>query len=181
MNEEKLSVDEVERVADRMWDELTSVLPTAGLTRIRGLLDILARRTEPRLHAEQGIQGRWYMPDLPSTPWMDPGVFEPLVSTLEGLCPELRREVLAGDAADGGFRPYGCKTDEPDVRHDWVPPGWDELRLWEDFRPTVSALRMPVAVRALRAIAEATSLVNHVAFLSMKPGTYLPPHHDRTN
>jgi aspartyl/asparaginyl beta-hydroxylase (cupin superfamily) len=167
-------------VADRLWGELAARLPASGLTRIRGLLDVLARRVEPRLHPRQGAQGRWYMPDLPSRAWLDRAAFEPLASRLEQLYPELRRELLVAES-QGAFRPYGHTADAPEVRHGWVPAGWDELRLWQDLQPTTSLLRMPVAARALQAIVETTPLVNHVAFLSMKPGTQLPVHCDRTN
>ncbi|HVH45837.1 MAG TPA: aspartyl/asparaginyl beta-hydroxylase domain-containing protein [Labilithrix sp.] len=180
MDEARLSDDEVGLVADRMWSELRERLPEAGLSRIRGLLDVLARRVEPRLQEKQGTQGRWYMPDLPSSAWLSRASFERLASTLEALHPDLRRELLAAES-EGAFRPYGYTFDEPDVRQDWVPAGWDELRLWQDFKPTEAVLRMPVAARALRAVVETSSLVNHVAFLAMKPGTHLPPHHDRTN
>jgi len=178
--EERMSVDEIELVADRIWGELVERLPATELTRVRGLLDVWAGRAELRTHPNQGTQGRWYMPDLPSTAWMDRAAFEPLASELEALYPELRREILEEESA-GGFRPYGYTEDEPDVRQDWAPSGWDELRVWEDFKPMASVLRMPVAARALQAILKTTSLVNHVAFMAMKPGTVLPSHHDRTN
>lgn len=180
MDEERLSRDEVALVADRLWGELVERLPASGLTRIRGLLDVLARRLEPQLHPKQGMRERWYMPDLPSSAWLDRAAFEPLASSLEQLYPELRRELVEAES-QGAFRPYGYAADAPEVRPDWSPAGWDEIRLWEDLQPTTSVLRMPVAARALRAIVETTSLVNHVAFLSMKPGTELPVHCDRTN
>ena len=178
--EERMSRDERELVADRIWGEITERLPAAELTRVRGLLDVWTGRAEPKPHHGQDMQGKWFMPDLPSTAWMDRAAFEPLATTLESLCPELRREILEEERA-GGFRPYGYTAEAPDLRQEWVPAGWDELRLWEDFLPTLNVLRLPVASRALHAITASTTLVNHVAFLAMKPGTHLPVHHDRTN
>jgi hypothetical protein len=176
MDEEKLSKDEIVLVAERMWRELASRLPAAELGRIRGLLDILSLRAEPRLHPKQGTLGRWFMPDLPSSGWMERAAFEPLASRLEPLFADLRREAEACR-----FHPYGYTSDEPDVRPDGVAPGWEELRLWEDFKPTVEVLRLPVAARALRMILDTSSLVNYVAYLAMEPGTELPVHHDRAN
>lgn len=188
MWEDKLSRADLELLADRIWGEIVtrSRAPEKELTRVRGVLDILARREEPRLLPKQGAQGRWFMPDLPATPWMDRAAFEPLATKIEQLYPDLRAEILA--AEEKTFRPYGHPTqasfddDQDDVRPDWSPSGWDEVRLWEDFRPTLNVLQMPASARALRAIVETNGpLVNHVAFLAMKPGTQIPVHHDRTN
>lgn len=180
---ERMSAEEIGLVADRIWREILERLPEKELTRVRGLLDVLSRRAEPELCPNQGMRGRWFMPGLkPATAWFDRAAFEPLASALEALWPELRSEIVAEEAA-GRFRPYGYTAEDPadDVRAEWAPSGWDELRLWEDFKPMASVLRLPVAARALRAIVETTMLVNSVGFLAMEPGTRLPRHHDRTN
>ncbi|HEY2510862.1 MAG TPA: aspartyl/asparaginyl beta-hydroxylase domain-containing protein [Polyangiaceae bacterium] len=166
------------RVADRMWHELRARFPEAELGRMRGLLDVLGERRTPVLEPMQGVKHGLFMPDLPSSPWMERGVFAELAGDLERLFPELRAEVLRESAREA-FRPYGNLAGEAPVVRE--AEGWDELRLWEDLHPTEVALRFPVAVRALSAIVARCSLVNSVMLLSMKPGTRLAPHHDRAN
>lgn len=165
----------------RMWRDLTARLPEAELGRVRGLLDVMAGRAEPSLQPNQGAMYRLFMPGLPSRPWLDRTDFEDLAGELERAYPELRAEALGEVDHPGAYRPYGQVTGEPDVVYPDNPQGWDELRLWEDLRPTAAVLRMPVTARVLRHITRRSPLLNHVAYLSMKPGTHLQAHSDRAN
>lgn len=168
-------------VTKRMWRDLTARLPEADLGRIHGLLDVMAGRKEPSLHPNQGAMYRLFMPELPSRPWLDRSMFADIAGELERMYPELRAEALAEWENPGAYRPYGQVTGEPDVVYPDNPRGWDELRLWEDLRPTAAILRMPATARAIRAIVQRSPLLNHVAYLSMKPGTHLQEHSDRAN
>jgi hypothetical protein len=178
MNEAaKMSVQS--KIADAMWSELRTTAPPTGLERIRGLLDVFGGRREASLAAGQAMKHQLFLPDLPTSPWLDPGAFGELPNVLAAAQPELKAEVAA-DVGTPVFRPYGEMGDRPIV-DGGTPAGWEELRLWEDFHPTAAVLRYPAAARAVRAITEANSLVNTIAVITMKHGTRLPPHVDPAN
>lgn len=170
-------------IAERMWREVVERLPSErpeSLARIRGLIDILAGRRQPVLAPLQGAVDRIFMPDLPSTAWPAEPWFPRMVDVLERSFEGLRAEALA-EHHEGRFRPYGVYDGEAAVIQGSNPAGWNELRLWDDFKPTSAVLRSPVGASVTRAIVEICPLVNAISFLAMTPGTRLPPHSDRGN
>src|SRR5689334_1856441 len=138
MQQEQSAVPPGTRLAEHCWSELSRRMPVAGLDRIRALFDVFEGRLEPDLAPRQSHSNRWFMPGLPSTPWLAREPFEDLARELESLYPELRREVLA-EVASGTFRPYGLAPGELDRVHPSVfevepgkgAPGFDELKLWD--------------------------------------------------
>lgn len=168
------------KLAERMWKEVLEHLPEAGLQRIRRTLDVLGGRAEPELRPLQGCVDRIFMPDLPSSPWPEDHWYPRIAELLEQSFEALRTEAL-GELSEGRFRPYGVYDGDPAIVQPGSPVGWDELRLWDEFKPTTAVLRLPAAARVTRAVVEACPLVNLISFLAMQPGTRLPPHSDRAN
>ena len=168
------------RIAQRMWEELLSRMPDTGLERVRALLDVVAGRLEPEMQPMQGRQDRWFMPGLPSAPWLSRAPFEELAAALESHYDELRSEVER-ESASTRFRPYGLAEDEPPVPRPNFPPGWQEVKLWDGIAPTTHVLRLSAAARVLRDVLERERLMKQFTFLAMSPGTRLPPHFDRFN
>ncbi|HVJ88918.1 MAG TPA: aspartyl/asparaginyl beta-hydroxylase domain-containing protein [Labilithrix sp.] len=167
-------------LAERMWKEVLEQMPMNGLERVRATIDVLGGLSEPVLSRLQGCVDRIFMPNLPSAAWPNGHWFPRVAETLEQNFEPLRAEALS-ELNEGRFRPYGVYDGEPAIVLDGSPVGWDELRLWDEFKPTTAVLRLPVAARVTRSIVEHCSLVNAISFLAMQPGTRLPPHSDRAN
>jgi aspartate beta-hydroxylase len=167
-------------LAEAMWSDVLERLPNVGLERIRGIVDVLGGHAKPELLPLQGCVDGIFMPNLPSSPWPDEHWFPRMAEVLERSFEDLRAEA-ASELTENRFRPYGVSDDEPAILRPGSPAGWDELRIWDEFKPTTAVLRLPVAARVTRALVELCPLVNVISLLAMQPGTRLPPHSDRAN
>jgi aspartate beta-hydroxylase len=155
--------------------ELARRFPPGELRRIQGLLRILSGEEEPkRLPLQEPRAPRLFVPDLRTTPWLDPSSL-PWVRALEERWQAVRAELEALLASGAPVSGYEESAGEGIPA---VAPGWDAFYLVRHRSPDPgAAARCPQTAAALSEVPVATE-----AFFSvLRPGAAIPRHTDPSN
>jgi hypothetical protein len=148
--------------------------------RFQAALDILAGRKPVYLQEPTSF----YFPGLPQIPFYERSGF-PWLEKVEAATREIRAELEALLADEGGFQPY--VRDTPGRPRPANPlfndPAWSVCYLLENGEPTSFAQRCP---RTVAALAEAPMPViagrSPMALFSLlRPGAHIRPHHGLLN
>jgi aspartate beta-hydroxylase len=167
-------------IRDKLWAWMAARYDRAELRRIGGLLEIWCHERTPSFLPRQQMRVDNFMPDLPTTPWLDATRYS-FQQELEARYEDITREYVEASRQHDltYYLAAGSGMARPVPGH---PVGWKELLLFrQDRLYKENADRCPTLRDVYSRLLAQCRQTSQVCFLVLEPGTHLPDHVDPCN